>query len=98
MSDRSATNVVADVEANSLSTLLPSLIGLLVFVFGIILGVISNSIHWKDIIVFPNYILIYYWFLIAPMLSGILLTVVYYIKQKKLRTFVRKFASDMFTF
>ena len=52
---------------------------------GPIVNALVKHIPWQDIILFPNYLIIYYWFLIAPSISGLIMSTIYFVKHKKLR-------------
>jgi Trk-type K+ transport system membrane component len=73
-------------------TFVTSLVSLFAIGFTIVLNVISRSISWPELAKFPNYFLFHYWFLIGPPVGAILISGVYYFKQKSLRkAFKRKF-------
>jgi hypothetical protein len=82
---------IADVESHSLSNYLLNA----ALVFGIIteitLAVLSTKLSYHHLLQFPNILIIYYWFLIAPTVTTLIASFIYYTKHADLRkTIIRE--------
>jgi hypothetical protein len=50
--------------------------------FEVVLAAMSNRIPWKETLVFPNSLIIYGWFLVAPCTTALTVSFVYFLKHQ----------------
>ena len=74
-----------DIEGHSFSKMLTNTACICMITFEVVLGIISNQTSWKDTILYPNILILYLWFLIAPITSSLSIAFAFYFKHKELR-------------
>jgi len=84
-------NFIFDLENHSLSSCLMNTACMFAIGVEITLAVLSSKLSYADLIIFPNTLLIYYWFIIAPAFTGVSVSMAYLAFHQDLRkTLIRE--------